>query len=292
MYRIKGKGADFLNESERIAQKDWAISLLTEYEQLDGIHFDYIRYNISSIANQTKINAIASTINLTMSAIQDQFPDKILTTASFGLSGEISNNDDFIPAWYNEWFTDPTYNDINRWNRTGYDFKGIPTPFRVQQDPKSWISKNLLNFTISMEYCYETSWWTGEVDIWNSWLKSNISSVYMGLGYYSKIWEDPLITPQMAASEIVNKIHYGRANNITGFSIFEFGELGNNDYILIDALTIGPNAPFADNTNSDDNGKSRAPIDLSSYLIIISIILAIIFAFIILIYYKKDTKKK
>ncbi|TXT59098.1 MAG: hypothetical protein BAJALOKI2v1_250004 [Promethearchaeota archaeon] len=246
LYRREGILTDYTNASEREAQKNWTLALLKEYEQLDGIHFDYIRYQNLSVVNSTKLQAIKETLFLVKNAISIQFPDKVLSTASFPLSGEISRTEDDIPHWYDEWFNNPKNNDINRWNRSGYSYKGIPTPFRVQQDPKNWITQNVIDFTISMEYCYEDSWWKGEVDIWNSWLGSNISQVMMGLGYYSGIWQDPNLTPSAVAEAIVNKIHYGRANNITGFSIFEFGEPGTNDYILIDALTKGPNAPFKD----------------------------------------------
>jgi hypothetical protein len=248
MYRIEGQLADFTNSSEREAQKDWALALLEEYNLLDGIHFDYIRYNMSSnaVVNQTKMNGILDTLVLTKNAINTQFPNKVFSTATFPLSGETRNPEDFIPSWYSDWFNDSNNNDVNRWNRSAYEYKGIPTPFRVQQDPKRWIVNNVINFTISMEYCYETSWWKGEVDIWNNWLYSNISKVYMGLGYYSKVWKDPDITPDLVAQEIVQKVHYGRGHNISGFSIFEFGEPGNDDYILIDALTKGADAPFKD----------------------------------------------
>ncbi|MBD3255896.1 MAG: hypothetical protein GF383_12440 [Candidatus Lokiarchaeota archaeon] len=275
MYRIEGKCADFTNETEREAQKDWALAILNEYDQLDGIHFDYIRYNISTLVNQTKMEAIEETLILTRNALNAQFPDKIFSTASFPLSGEIKNNDDYIPPWYNDWFNNSENNHLNRWNRTGYDYKGIPTPFRVQQDPKNWVSLNTINFTISMEYCYETSWWKGEVNIWNNWMGINVSRVYMGLGYYSKVWEDPAITPNLVAQEIVQKINYGRLNNISGFSIFEFGEPGNDDYILINALTIGPNAPFRDEGLGSNGNSGENNIDSGNNTLILVITLII-----------------
>ncbi|TXT67548.1 MAG: hypothetical protein BAJALOKI1v1_70039 [Promethearchaeota archaeon] len=246
LHRIAGTLADFTNSSERQAQRDWALALLEEYELLDGIHFDYIRYNSSSIVNQTQINAIKETLILTQNALKTQYPNKKFSTASKPLSGEFREPEDYIPYWYSTWFNDSNNNDVNRWNRSGYMYDGIPTPFVFQQDPKLWVSINAIDFTVSMEYCYETSWWKGEVDVWNSWVENNISKVSMGLGYYSNVWDDLDITPQLVAQEIVQKIHYGRANNISGFSIFEFGEPGNDDYILIDALTKGPNAPFKD----------------------------------------------
>ncbi|TFG01033.1 MAG: hypothetical protein EU541_00655 [Promethearchaeota archaeon] len=287
LYRIKGKIADFTNASEREAQKDWTLALLNEYKQLDGIHFDYIRYENLSLVNYTKMNAIQKTISLTKNAIRIHFPDKTLSTASFPLSGEIRESQDEVPSWFDVWTDNPENNAINRWNRSGYNFSGIPTPFRVQQDPKEWIIKNITDFTVSMEYCYNTNWWKGEVDIWNNWLRSNISNVFMGLGYYSRVWEDPEISPSDVANEIAEKIKYGRAHNISGFSIFELGEPGNDDYILINALTKGPNAPFKDISNN-------SPIleDFFSLIFVISFIGVVLFVVLAFTYFYTKKRKK
>ncbi len=267
LYRVKGTKADYTNSSERNAQKNWALALLNEYEQLDGIHLDYIRYENLSIVNFTQMNGVQETISLIKGALDAEFPNKTLSTASLPLSGEIRDPEDYIPPWYDIWFNNIQNNAVNRWDSSGYNNSGIPTPFRVQQDPRTWIVTDAIDFTISMEYSYSTSWWKGEVDIWNSWMSINISRVFMGLGYYSRKWEDPSITPTMVAEEIVEKVHYGRAHNITGFSIFEFGEPGNDDYILINALTSGHNAPFK------EEGSLNGTIgDQKTFSILLSVI--------------------
>ena len=78
-----------------------------------------------------------------------------------------------------------------------------------------------------MEYTYYTSWWSGEVDIWNSFLGPEVNHVYMGLGWYQNVWTSAGVNPEEVAAAMVDKIEYGRLNGITGFSIFEFGEPGD-----------------------------------------------------------------
>lgn len=243
MYRVKGTRADFLLEEEREAQKDWALALLEKYTQLDGIHFDYIRYHDLETINASKMNAILETLLLAKNAIKNNYPEKYLTCAGFPLSGSIHQEDDEIPGWFIQWFNNSSHDSVNRWKKEGYNGEGVPLPFRVQQDPVTWLNQQALDFHISMEYTYSTSWWCGEVDIWNTFPGNPTNNLFMGLGWYSGVWEEEGLPLEDVAEEIVNKINYGREHNIQGFSIFELGEPGNNDSIIINALA-GEDGPF------------------------------------------------
>jgi hypothetical protein len=250
LYRVQGELADFRLVAEQNAQRDWSLALLAEYPKVDGIHFDYIRYQEADIVSSEKMLGIFKTFSVTKKAISEQYPNKYLTCAGFPLSGAIATEEDEIPTWYTEWFNDLENDPVNRWKTEPYLWKGIPLPFRVQQDPVRWLNGSVLDFHVSMEYDYSTSWWCNEVDIWQTFLGDLINKVFMGLGWYSGVWDEEGITPEKTAEEIVNKINYGREHQIEGFSLFELGEPGNNDSIIIDALAGDENAPFWEETQS------------------------------------------
>ncbi len=286
LYRRVGHIADFTNDTERSEQVDWAISLLNTYPQLDGIHFDYLRTEELEPVNETKMDAISELIRETKARMNSQVPDKFLTTAGWPLSGEIRTPQDELPEWYNEWFEEFEANPINRWAKEGYDYNGYPTCFGVQQDPVMWLSDMGLDFHISMEYCYETSWWKGEVDIWNTFPNDVVDRVFMGVGWYSGVWEDEDWTEQQVAEEIVKKIQYGREHSITGFSIFEFGEPNNNDDVLITTLSGDENAPFWNEAISAfDFSEDWDDSDCS---ILLTIIIVGTISLVILAYYRKE----
>ncbi len=162
---------------------------------------------------------------------------------------------DELPDWYSEWYKDATHDDINRWRADGYAGDGYPSCFGVQQDPVRWINKGAVDYSISMEYDQSVSWWKGEVDIWNSFLGKNTSRVFMGLGWYKGVWDfddtgTNLVTPITVAAGIVDKIEYGRTHRIKGFSLFEFGEPGNDDEVIIKALASNPGTPFYNTAQS------------------------------------------
>ncbi|TXT57893.1 MAG: hypothetical protein BAJATHORv1_10601 [Candidatus Thorarchaeota archaeon] len=262
LYRVKGQRADFSNTTEQSEQINWALEILRTYPKLDGVHFDYIRTENLDYVNATKMNAISSVIEHTKERIREEFPEKYLTTAGWSLSGEIRTPQDELPEWYLEWFNQYEDDPVNRWSKAAYSHNGHPTCFGVQQDPVIWLSQGELDFHISMEYCYETDWWTGEVDIWNTFPYEVVEHIFMGLGWYSGVWEEESYTEEMVATEIVNKIQYGRSHKITGFSIFELGEPYNNDSILISKLAGDENDPFWNKAISGFKAESHSPIDL------------------------------
>ncbi len=272
LYRTEGIEANFSDPSEQIAQKEWAIEILLNFSNLDGIHFDYIRTgSLGTVSHQSQ-NDIKTLLNITNQEIQKRFPGKSFSTATKPLSGALSNPGDQILQWFVNWFENPINDDINRWKTEPYNYDGIPLPFRFQQDPRTWIVESVVDFTISMEYSYSTSWWNGEVDIWNSFLGDDVSHIYMGLGYHPGVWDDEVtVTKEMVAQEIVSKIEYGRVHNIAGFCIFEFGNPEIDDYILIDALTKGTDAPFRE-MNQERSISFIGFFPSLSFLIIISIL--------------------
>ena len=244
LYRISGQTADFVNETEQTAQKNWALALLDTYPLLDGIHLDYIRYNYGSNVNATKLAGVHQTIQMINSAIIAKYQHKFLTAAIWSLSGEIETPDDQIPLWYHNWFAANLDNPINRWNKVGYNFQGYPTFFAVQQDPVSWNGDSIIDVCISMEYDPSNSWWMGEVDIWNSFFNGDPASLMLGLGWYADLWEGGEITEHEVAHKLIDKIRYGQTNKSHGFSFFEFGAQNNNDSFLIPLLVENETCPF------------------------------------------------
>ncbi|MBD3406134.1 MAG: hypothetical protein GF411_08420 [Candidatus Lokiarchaeota archaeon] len=271
LYRLKGVAADFTNETEQIQQISWVKQLLTTYPKLDGIHFDYIRSKELETVNSTQMNAISDLIGQAKVEISNLFPDKFLTTAGWPLSGEIRASEDQLPQWYIDWFNEYETDSVNRWNKAGYNHDGYPTCFGVQQDPVDWIANEQLDYHISMEYCFDTDWWKGEVDIWNTFPEEVVEQTFMGLGWYSGVWQEETITQEQVATEIVNKIRYGRLNNISGFSIFELNEPENNDSLLIDALSGDSTAPFYTEATSAFKATIKDNGNLPNYTLIILI---------------------
>lgn len=249
MYRISGQKADFISESEQLAQSQWAADILSNYPLLNGVHFDYIRYSYGEPVNSTKMMGILHTLLLTHSSIHTQFPEKYFTAASWPLSGELLSEDDEIPEWFDLWFSNSSHNPINRWNTPVYNNSGFPLTFSVQQDPIEWIKSAALDAVFSMEYSASNSWWQGEVDLWNSFFEGNPDGINMGLGWYSGVWNDDDntgddITPNSVAGAMATKIFYGRNHNIHGFALFEFGEPETDDSLIIDQLAGREDAPF------------------------------------------------
>ncbi len=251
LHRVQGVNSDFTDPTEQEAQKDWAIDFLEDYDKLSGVHFDYIRYENQDRLHDDKIDGISQTIQTTQSAIDEYFPGKHLTAAVWNLGQDCADyrngydaGGDDIPAWFRAWFNSNIGNPLNRWDNLDYclgqgylDPYGVPTQMTVEQDSVTWVSNDYLDKIISMEYVYDTNWWSEEVDIWNEFLGTDISKVHMGLGWYQDIWNGAGVTPAEVADAIVDKITYGRNNGITGFSIFEFGESGTDDSILINRLS-------------------------------------------------------
>lgn len=255
MYRTAGQTADFTDPAEQAAHVQWARTLLDSFPSLDGVHFDYIRYPTQDRLDSVKIAGIRQTILQTHQMIETEYPGRFLTAALINLGQDCADwihpypdGGDDIPSWFRTWFAG---NPGNRWDDLSFCGSyptpdGVPTQMTFQQDGASLVNNDALDFIIAMEYTYYTSWWCGEVDIWNSFLGPDVDHVYMGLGWYQNVWNSAGVTPEEVAAAMVDKIEYGRLNGINGFSIFEFGEPGTTDSILINALTHGPDAPFAD----------------------------------------------
>ena len=255
MYRTSGQTADFTEPAEQAAQVQWARTLLDSFPALDGVHFDYIRYPTQDRLDSVKMEGIRQTILQTHGMLQAEYPGRFLTAALINLGQDCadwihpySEGGDDIPAWFRTWFA---ANPGNRWDDLSFCGSyptpdGVPTQMTFQQNGVSYANNNILDFIIAMEYTYYTSWWSGEVDIWNSFLGPEVNHVYMGLGWYQNVWTSAGVNPEEVAAAMVDKIEYGRLNGITGFSIFEFGEPGTTDSIVINALTQGPDAPFAE----------------------------------------------
>ncbi len=272
---------DFTDPEEREAQVKWAITLLDTYPELDGVHFDYIRYEEWEWCNADKMNGISETIRLTYAAIKQQYPEKFLTATSFVAASASYHGVDYgkvvswfagwfiegedlwvgdVPQWYRDWYTDNPDNWYSTRNTIDKELKKNrilgPLHFNYQQDPTTWIREGIVDAVIPMQYTIDDLAWKDEVDLWKSFVPNRSDRVYFGLGWLE---EEDHNDWQYDPAAIVRHINYGRSRGINGFVIFQLGskELPENvdDWDLVRALSIDSEinnnkAPFQDRVPS------------------------------------------
>jgi len=269
MYRTgynSGAGqADFTDLAEQEAQIEWALDWLRQYNQypeLDGVHFDYIRYGWTHDTNKTKMEAVTATIKLANQAIKANFPNKFLTAAVFH-SGPMWTNysqDRYIPQWFLNWSSlNPGNIYVSQSSDSNHPY--IPNFFKGQQDPPLWFKTDNLDAIVPMMYSTSDQEWNDDVDSWKSFLEfqgKNINPVIMGLGWMPPNDNDP--DRKLDAPGIVRKIEYGHQQGVRGFGIFQLGAGSVNDQPLIDALKNGPFSQPAPSWLSS-NQKPETDID-------------------------------
>jgi hypothetical protein len=252
---------DYRYNHEWEQQANWAMALLDRYPELDGIHFDYIRYEGSGyIEHQTseKMASVSWTVRTVFYKIKSKYPNKFLTAAVFNVDPQEMEPSAFMPAWFKAWkathpadeiYYDPTY------PRAIYG----PRSFRVAQDPVMWLNGKYLDAAMPMIYTASLEVWQKRLPLWRSFVgEDDFPKVWFGLawffqGSYPVTWPDgtQFVTgnsflpeePVAAAEALLQQIEYGRAQGMKGFSIFELGnpEVGAaNDRVLVDKLREGP----------------------------------------------------
>ncbi len=284
--RVRNRSTvDFSDPKEQQEQVKWAISLLDTYPELDGIHFDYIRYEEYERCNADKMNGISETIRLAYVAIKRKYPEKFLTATSFSAASASYHGVDYgkVFAWFAGWFTEEEnlwVGDVPQWYRNWYaenpdnwyatrnsiekDLKKTrllgPEHFNFQQDPTTWIREGIVDAVIPMQYTANDLIWQDEVDLWKSFVPERSDRIYLGMGWFEERehadWKyDP--------AAIVHHINYGRSRGIKGFVIFELSseELPEDvdDWALVRTLSID-----SEINNNQAPFSSRVPSPLSS----------------------------
>lgn len=254
--------ADFTSSGEQDSQAEWARALLTEYPDLDGIHLDYIRYETEDQLDSEKINGVTATVRKTYNLIKSQFPGKYVTAAvrppgqwCVDHNNPYPSGDD-IPEWFTRWFDNYPG---NRWDNVCWDRDAngnctycdcVPSGLSVQQDAQAWLNEGIIDGVQIMDYphqdkeqCYNC-WWKESLHYLADFQNGTPNKIDEGLGWeFNTDWSIPF-TKEEIADGIVNKVEYGRTVGLKGFSIFELGKPGIDDYILINKLSA-PDGPFA-----------------------------------------------
>jgi hypothetical protein len=251
------QGLDYTKPAEQKAQCDWAMALLKAHPELEGIHFDFIRYMRWGGPETAKMNAVTRVLQLTRQAMKQKYPGKFLTATSFPAarftylgSGKWYEG---VPQWYREWFAA----NPNNWyveqakKKPKYRPNWLvgPQHFSFQQNSQEWAAKDIVDLVIPMQYTQEDEIWKAEVDLWKSFLtplKADLGKVCPGIG-----WLSQRNRPEWRydAPALVRHIKYGRSQGMKGFVIFALGLPRVDDTPLVRALTIdGPendnNAPY------------------------------------------------
>lgn len=248
----KARTVDFTNPEEQEAQKQWALDLLAKYPDLDGIHLDYIRYYKWSKCDAAKMEGLESTIRRTYDAIKRRHPDKFLTVTSFiaasanyhgSSKGRRLEWTGDVPQWFRNWYSTNPENWYAVQHRSSKQVRREwllgPVHFNFQQDPVSWIQEGIVDSVMSMQYSSSQWRWRNEVNLWKSFLSSDLDKVCIGLGWLveegHREWKyDP--------AALVKHIKYGRSQGVKGFVIFQLTSpqlpRGVDDWELVRALSV------------------------------------------------------
>jgi hypothetical protein len=238
-YKRKGEGnpADFTQQAEREAQRQWALDMLAAYPKIDGIHFDYIRYSTWEANSAAKLNGVQETVRITKEAVAP----RPLTCAVFQAFAVTYRGWDpawegDVPAWYRTWYAANPDNYYRQKAVAGGNPSHLygPSHFSYQQDPTSFLKNGWADACASMQYTAVDATWQQEVQIWKSFLGADVSKLWMGLGWMGPVqwFEDSAFD----AAAMVRFVKYGRAQGIKGFVIFRLGQPGVDDSTLINAL--------------------------------------------------------
>jgi len=253
---------DFRDPAERKHQVAWALALLNAFADLDGVHFDYIRYRDWEAVDADKMNGITTTIAQARKAIQEKYPGKFLTATSFvagsanyhgAWQGDRANWTSDVPQWYREWFAahpDNWYAQQHLHDRKlKKEWLLGPVHFNYQQDSPAWVREGLVDGLMPMQYTTDDGRWSTEAYIWKSFVGADVRRVYLGLGWLT---EEGHPDWGYDAEALVRKIKYGRAAGMRGFVIFQLGPAAEKDWELVNALAV-------DSPANDNEAPFKAP---------------------------------
>lgn len=239
-YKRRGEGApaDFADAAERAAQRQWVLDMLAAYPQLDGVHFDYIRYSVWEANAAAKLQGVQETVRIAKQAIAP----RPLTCAVFQAyavtyRGWSPTWEGDVPPWYRDWYAANPDNHYRQKAVASGNPSHLygPSHFSYQQDPTTFLKSGLADACASMQYTAVDAVWQQEVAIWKSFLGNDVDKLWMGLGWMAPVqwFEDSAFD----APALVRLVKHGRAQGIRGFVIFRLGQPGVDDGPLIDALS-------------------------------------------------------
>lgn len=256
----EGGQAPFTVPSEQQAQRDWALAVLDAYPELDGVHFDYIRYMEWGPYDPAKADGITETVRLAHEAIRATHPGRFLTAAVFTAasanylgdrSGGRLSWSGAEPAWFPGWMNAHPANwyvaQVKADTRLRPNWILGPSFLKYQQQPVVWLESGFIDAVCPMQYTGDEATWKAEVELWKSFRGGAPAGVVMGLGWL-KDTEHP--DWDLKPAPLVRFIRYGRAHGLKGFSVFSLGVPGVDDEPLIRALgepcaANGGRPPFA-----------------------------------------------
>jgi hypothetical protein len=246
----KGRGsqAEFTVPAEREIQAKWPVRQIELYPELDGVHFDYIRYDDFSegVNNQGKLDAVTEAVAGAHQALKERYPSKLLTAAVFVSRGAFADWDkENIPAWFRDWMKSNPGNIYQK-----HDPPQVPVFFKYQQDPVTWVKDGIVDAIQPMEYTISDEEWFQDADSWQSFLGDNMAKVQLGLGYLTEEGTDY----GYDEAGICRKIKHGRSRGASGFSIFQLLRRDKDESDLIRALTTD-----CEDNEGDAPCKTRIP---------------------------------
>jgi len=243
----EGTQADFANRREQEAQRDWALAVLETYPELDGVHFDYIRWGDWKPHDAAKAAGITETVRITAEAIRRKHPGRFLTAAVFvaasaNYMGETRDGKrswtDSPPEWLVKWLDGHPGNWYAERGRTDPKLKPEwilgPSFLKYQQDPVAWLEPRGIDAVCPMQYTGDEATWKAEVELWKSFRQGSLEGIVMGLGWL-KEKEHP--DWELKPDHLVRFVKAGRAQGLKGFSIFSLGVPGVDDEPLVKALS-------------------------------------------------------
>jgi uncharacterized lipoprotein YddW (UPF0748 family) len=140
---------DFTSATEQKAQTDWTIALMNKYGQyLDGVHFDYIRYDKYATSTTTgpyadlprtdsvKTEGVNQTVLKSFNALKSYDSNKVLTAAVRAISSKSHLSGGPYPSDGSPYF----------WERD------LPFMREDQQDAIKWLNEGYMDGVCRMNY--------------------------------------------------------------------------------------------------------------------------------------------
>lgn len=261
-WRAGNDQADFTDPAERAHQAAWAVAILKRYPTLDGVHLDYIRYTKWGPPVAAKMNVVTQTVADIRTAMRKHDPRAKLTaavfTADYSYVGGTWNPagkpawDGDVPQWYRDWYLkhpDNLFIKRPTAQHAAGKFKDFhakhlygPTFFHLQQDPVTWLKRDLLDAVLVMQYTADRDRWQTEARAWRALVgDERIARVHLGLGWLTERGHQDW---KRDAPAMADHVRYARTQKIGGTSIFTLGVANTDDTPLIKALA-GDDGPFA-----------------------------------------------
>jgi hypothetical protein len=249
--RRDGSGSvNYTSASEANAHAQWCTNWLTTYPDLDGIHFDNIRYPTgmnTSYIDRSRLEGHARTMKACYDAINTIDPKKHLTAFVDSVDPVSIPNDpkNYLPPWFKSWMSSNPSN--------GYIFRGEQyRPSNLRVDPITWVKDGYFDGLMPGDYTSSLDLWKRRIPQWKSFMGNDFDKVLFGVA-----WMPPkpdIVYPDGShysggganVSAVVSQIEYAQAQGMKGFVIFQYGKVGN-DLDLSNALAQGP---FKNVTNS------------------------------------------